>query len=331
MPLKLIPPRTGRPYFYVRGTYLGRFVDRTTKASKRKIAADVMREIEREIESGQFAKRGDPTFADAAVAYINSGGPKRPLKKLEKHFGDRPLRQIDQTAIDEAAFALFPQASNATRNREVYTPMSVILKRAGFEFKLRRPEGSRGRELHGWLWPEEAERLLLAADGLDKEFGLLCRFLLYTGLRLKEATDRFKTDHLRLSEGYAFIPTTKNGEPRPVFLPEHLVAALANHPRGLERKGERVFRFHKGGHLYDLLDEAAKIAGVVMPERQAFHLFRHTYGTWMRRYAGSDTKGLVATGAWKSEQSAGRYAHTVVSEEARKADMLPLCKNVAKP
>jgi hypothetical protein len=40
-------------------------------------------------------------------------------------------------------------------------------------------------------------------------------------------------------------------------------------------------------------------------------------------YAGSDTKGLVSTGAWKSEQSASRYAHAVVSEEATKASLLP--------
>jgi hypothetical protein len=40
-------------------------------------------------------------------------------------------------------------------------------------------------------------------------------------------------------------------------------------------------------------------------------------------YAGLDSKGLVSTGAWKSEQSASRYAHTVVSEEATKAALLP--------
>jgi hypothetical protein len=48
----------------------------------------------------------------------------------------------------------------------------------------------------------------------------------------------------------------------------------------------------------------------------------------MRRYAGSDTKGLVSTGAWKSEQSASRYAHAVVSEEATKASLLPFGESV---
>jgi len=71
---------------------------------------------------------------------------------------------------------------------------------------------------------------------------------------------------------------------------------------------------------------AADAAGVNLPDREAFHIFRHTYGSWMRRYAGSDTKGLVATGAWKSEQSASRYAHTVASEESQKSAMLPKIK-----
>ena len=43
----------------------------------------------------------------------------------------------------------------------------------------------------------------------------------------------------------------------------------------------------------------------------------------MRRFGGLDTKGLIATGAWKDRKSADRYEHVVVSEEARKAVLLP--------
>jgi integrase len=324
MPLKLVPPRKGKtPFWYVRGTYLGQFVDRSTKTDRKAVARKIIEKWHRQIERGEFAPETEPTFLSAAVNYLQHGGQPRPVHRLIEHFGEKPLRQIDQAEIDAAALALFPSHSPATRNREVYTPVSAILKRAGFEMKIKRPQGSRGRELTGWLWPEEAEKLFKAADALDLEFGVLCRFLCYTGLRLKEATVRFKTEHLRLSEGFAHIPITKNGRPRPVFLPPHLVAALANHPRGLARPGKQVFRWHKGGRLYGLLRKAARDAGVVLPEREAFHTFRHTYATWMRRYAGLDTKGLVSTGAWKSEQSASRYAHAIASEEAVKATLLP--------
>lgn len=331
MPLKLIPPRKGKtPFWYVRGTYLGQSVDRSTKADRKAVARKFIEKWQREIEGGEFAVEGEPTFLSAAVNYLRHDGHARPVPRLIEHFGEMPLRQIDQAEIDAAAVTLFPNHSPATRNREVYTPVSAILKRAGVETKIKRPKGSRGRELTGWLWPEEAERLFKAADALDLEFGLLCRFLCYTGLRLKEATVRLKTEHLRLSESFAYIPTTKNGEPRPVFLPTHLVAALANHPRSLKRPGKQVFRWHKGGRLYNLLRKAARDAGITLPEREAFHVFRHTYGTWMRRYAGSDAKGLVSTGAWKSEQSASRYAHAVVSEEATKASLLPFGEAVEK-
>lgn len=326
MPIKLIPPRKGKtPYWYGKGSYLGVTVDRSTKAVRKSIAAKVVSKWEREIESDTFAVKGEPTFLSAAVAYANAGGERRrAIARLNAYFGERPLREITQDVIDAAAHELYPNATPATRNREVYTPVSTILKQAGIKFELRRPKGSRGRVLVGWLWPEDAERLFAAADKQDAEFGLLCRFLCYTGLRLTEGLRRFTIDDLRLAEGFAFIPKTKNGNPRPVHLPPHIVAALANHPRGLDRPGETVFRFHKGGRLYDMLRKAAAEARVTLPEREAFHLFRHTYGTWMRRYGGLDARGLVGTGAWDSEQSASRYAHTVASEDAQRADRLPV-------
>jgi hypothetical protein len=67
-------------------------------------------------------------------------------------------------------------------------------------------------------------------------------------------------------------------------------------------------------------------AEVELPERSAFHIFCHTYATWLRREAGLDTKGLVATGRWKDRKSADRYEHVIVSEEAKKASLLPVRK-----
>ena len=66
------------------------------------------------------------------------------------------------------------------------------------------------------------------------------------------------------------------------------------------------------------------MAGVHIPERVAYHIFRHTWAAWMRRYGGLDTSGLVATGAWRSHSAAKLYEHAEASEEARKADLLPV-------
>src|SRR5688572_20251428 len=86
----------------------------------------------------------------------------------------------------------------------------------------------------------------------------------------------------------------------------------------------------KSGHLYALLRATFFRAGVDLGPRDGFHLLRHTWATWMRRYGGLDTRGLVGTERWKDPKSAARYAHVVVSEEARKAVLLPAPKVRAK-
>jgi integrase len=324
MPLKLIPPRKGKsPFYSVRGTYLGVHVDRSTKAGKRALAVKILAKIERDIESGAFAVKGEMTFAKAALSYMQADGDKRFIKRLLEHFGDKPIKDIDQEAIDQAAVSLYPRGSASTRNRQVYSPTSAVLRHAGKGFHLRRPKGSGGIKQTAWLWPEQTEALFEEAEKLDKEFAALLITLCYTGMRLSEALN-LTWDNVRLADGYAYVPDTKNDEPRAVFLPPVAVAALGSLPGDRDRG--RVFRFSKAGHLYSLLRTAAFKAGVDLPERSAFHIFRHTYGTWMRRYAKADTKTLISTGAWKDPKSVDRYVHTIVSEESKLAALLPTPK-----
>lgn len=322
MPLKLVPPRAGKsPNWTIRGTHLGVSINRTAGTADKKLATKLLASLREEIERGAFSSSKGPTFASAALKYIQAGGERRFVLKLAEHFGETPLERIDQAAIDDAATAIYPHASVATRNRQVYSPVSAILKLSGVDDRLRRPKGARGQRRVFWLTPEQAERLLAAAHAKDVEFGIFLAFLLYTGCRLSEAL-ALDIDRLNLSEAWAYIPITKTGDARLAHLPPVLVAAMATHPRGLERKG-KLFRFGKNGRLYFWLDEVARVAGVDIPPRVAFHAFRHTWATWMRRYGSVDTAGLVETGAWRSRQAAAVYEHLVQSEEARKADHLP--------
>jgi integrase len=319
MPIKLLAPNKYTPFYRGRGTYLGQFVNRSTKARKRAIALKVIANWERDIERGEFAVKGEPTFASAAAAYMRAGGDRRFLKRLLEHFGDMVLGNIKQSTIEEAAIRLYPVGTAATRNRQVYTPISSILRHAGVHLSIRRPKGSVGKVQTGWLWPEQAEAIFAEAEKLDPEFRALLVTLCYTGMRLSEALNLTWND-VRLTDGFAYVPDTKTGEPRAVFLPAVAVAALAN----VARRGDgQLFRFAKSGHLYSMLRAAAFRASVSLPERSAFHLFRHTYATWMRRYAGADSQALIATGAWKDRKSVDRYTHTIVSEEARRAELLP--------
>ena len=125
MPLKLIPPRPGKtPYWSVRGTHLGIYVDRSTQLSEKKDAQKRLNKWREEIERGEFARRTGPTFLKAALLYMETGHQDTFVHDLLDYFGERQLDTIDQAAIDEAAINLYPDATPATRNRQVYTPMS---------------------------------------------------------------------------------------------------------------------------------------------------------------------------------------------------------------
>jgi hypothetical protein len=207
MPIKLIKPRPGKtPYYSGRGTHLGRHVDRSTKSREKSLAIKIIKKWEREIERGEFAEPGEPTFASALIRYLSAGGDPRPTGKLLEYFQATPLREIDGDAIDACATSLFPTQSPATQNREVYTPVSAILKRAGraFDFKINRPKGSRGKIITEWLWPDQAFRICEAALMMDEEFEILLEFLCYTGCRLSDPL-KMKCNDVRLSEAFAYV------------------------------------------------------------------------------------------------------------------------------
>jgi integrase len=319
MPLKLIPPRIGKsPNWTIRGAYLGTGVDRTSGTTVKADARRVLDKIKTEIERGAFAVKGEPTFADAALSYVKATRQRRFILPLEAHFGSRALKGIDGKAIDEAAVAIYPNGSPATRNRQVHTVVSAILRHAGVSIDIKRPKGGQGAVRLHWLWPEQFEALTASAEALDIELKALVTLLVATGLRIGEAL-AIKTDDVRLAESFIFVGMTKNGEPRPVHLPPAAVEALG----WLKPREGRIFRWTKSGLLYVLIKRAFFDAGLD-DGGQPFHILRHTYGSWMRRYANMDERGLTDTGAWKDAKSARRYTHTIVSESARKADLLPI-------
>mgnify|MGYP004533215117 CR=1 FL=1 len=320
MPIELVPPRKGKtPNYYLRGTHFGVTIDRTTGTADRKKAVKVLQKVRADIESGAFAPKGSITFEQGAVSYLRNGGEATYIEPLADHFGAMPLMHLDQAAIDEAAHLLYPGASAGTRNRQVYTPVSAILKHSNIKFALKRPKGAQGIVKTDWLTLEQASVLFDEAAKVDPELRTFLALLCYTGLRLSEAIN-LRVSNINMGESYAFIPRTKNELPRAVFLPPPLIAELGNHPRGMVRPTETVCRFRKNGHFYTLFRKAK--AAACLPHITP-HTFRHTWATWMRRYAKLDIKGLVDTGAWKDAKSASRYAHVVLTEEAQRASLLP--------
>lgn len=331
MPLRLYPPDGARsPNWRIRGTHLGTRIDVSARTPDRKLAAKVLAatrvEIERNaVECDRHSAAPALTFAEAAVIYMESGGERRFMEPILREIGARRLSEIDQAIVNAVAVQIYPGASPATLNRQVYTPIASVLRAGGSTLTLRRPKGARGTQRTFWLREEQLFALLDAADSLHPRFGPFLEFLAYTGARLSEAL-RLRWEDVELERGYALLQRTKNGEPQAVHLPAHLVEALERIPRRHLHTGkplDTVFGFAKAGLIYSLLSKACERAKVEIPDGVAFHAFRHTYGALMRRHGGLDTSGLVATGRWKDRKAAAVYEHVEASESARRADRLP--------
>jgi len=321
MPLKLNPPKEGRsPFYRIRGTYLGIYVDRSAGTADKRLAQRVLKDIQRKIESGQLTD-GGTTFYDAAHSYLKGGGEERFIWKLVDYFGRRELLSIDHAARLRACEELYPGCSPATWNRAVFTPISAIIHHVDPDtgIRIRRPKGAQGEQRTQWVTLEQFVRFL---DHASDQIRRLAVYLVYTGSRLGEALaldwdrdDARAAGHIDLGQAIAIVGRTKNGDPRGVHLPPVVIAELAN----IEPKHGRVFGYRQNWDVYPAWREAAAAAGIAWFTP---HVCRHTYATWMRQQ-GADAKGLLETGAWRDIKSVLRYMHAVASEEAKRADLLP--------
>lgn len=324
MPLKLTR-RHGSPNWYLRGTVRGITVDESTGAADRKAAETIRSKREWEItETSIHGRKATATFLEAAVDYMQAGGERRYLKRLIDYFGTMPLAKIDQAAIDKAADILKPDAKNSTRDRQIYTPLSAIIKRAAKRNlcdwrQIERPSQPKGRVR--WVTAAEAETLI---EACSPQLRPLVIFLFYTGARVSEAV-YLEWPQLDLRRRQVQFLATKNGEARGVPLHTRVIQALTALPH---REGA-VFR-RADGHPYERKRDgggqiktgfhgACRRAGIVNFHP---HDCRHTWATW--HYAANrDLVALMELGGWKSERMVLRYAHMNVAHREQSIAALP--------
>jgi integrase len=250
-------------------------------------------------------------------------GVRRYMAPLLRYFGEIPVDRIDQRAIDAAAEAICPNGSPGTRNRAVYSQISVILKGAGLKVSIKGLKPAPG--IVRWISPEEAGRLVAACS---PHLQPLVLFLLYTGARAGEAL-WLDWSCVDLGRAHVSIPATKNGDPRGIHLHPVLHAALANLPG---RTG-CVFR-RPDGEPYEPLTDPNGSAG-----NRIFHAFkgacqragltnfrvhdlRHTWATWHYQEH-HDLLLLKKHGGWRSLAMVLRYAHANSENDRSSIDALP--------
>ena len=316
----------------MRGSVRGVRIEESTGVTEKGIAEEI--KVKREAElltESVYGKASTMTFAHAAESYLEERGSKRFVGLILQHFLTTPLLKIGQEAVDVAAKKLYPKASNATRNRQVYTPTSAILRHAARKGWCSAPVFGRpkvSKTETEWLRYDQAERLI---QSCGQHLRPLVIFLLYTGARTGEALWLDWAD-VDLERRHVTFRKTKNGTARGVPLHVRVVAALGGLP---DRSGE-VFRTPDGSAYARRApgDDADTSAGSRIKtafkgacRRAAIanftpHGCRHTWATWHYQ-ENRDLTALQRLGGWKTLSMVMRYAHTNVEEHAQSIDRLP--------
>jgi integrase len=323
--------RPKSPNWVIRGTVRGIRVEESAGTDDRKFAEEIRAKRESEIlAESVYGRRATCTFGQAALSYLEGGGSKRFLALVLEHFGTTPLARIDQTAIESGARKTYPGTSNATLDRQFFTPVSAVLRHAARRgwctaLIMDRPDIS--VPVIRWLSVEEANRLI---DACGEHLRPLVIFLLFTGCRIGEAL-WLDWSNIDLARRHVAFVKTKNGEARGVPLHDRVVIALANLPH---REGE-VFRrpdglpyerpkpkrpddTSAGSRIKKAFAGACRRAGI---SNFSVHGCRHTWATW-HYIANRDVTALMRLGGWKTVAMVMRYTHTNVDEHRHTIDRL---------
>lgn len=311
--------RHGSPNYYLRGTIRGISIDESTGIDiGNKIAANeykIRREAE-VLEESIHGKRAVATFSQAALSYIEAGGETTYLTPIIKHFGVTKLAAIGQNEIDLAARKLLPGRAPSTLNRQVYTPISAVIRHAARRggctaFEIERPELPIPRVR--WLTYDEAQRLVEACHWWMRP---LVIFLLYTGARIGEALWLDWHD-IDLDRKHVEFIDTKNGTSRGVPLHSRVIEALrvANNREGcvfLKENGEPYSHIKEDAGTRILAGFGSAVTRAGLTDFTP-HDCRHTWATWHYQ-ANRDLGALQKLGGWKTLAMVMRYAHTNVAE-----------------
>lgn len=311
--LKKYPNRSKN--WFLRGTVAGIVVFESAGTADRGQAERYRLKREREIyDAARLGEVKNASFADAVTVYVNKGKGSRFLTALLDHFKEKPLPQIGQVEIDEAARTLYPKAKASTLNRQVYGPMVAIL-RAAAKAKLpgaTAPMIDRRQETKPEITPADDKHLDALLPHLPEGLAALIILMTYTGLRTGEA---LRVKPVDVVGGFALAGRTKNGEPRMVPLPEG-------------------WEYPSTGWGYDTtqgvgkaLRRAHKAAG--LPYRDGHELGRHAFAARFLK-AGGSIKRLKEAGGWKKLAVVDeRYGHLEMTDVHD--FMRELSRNRAKP
>lgn len=240
-----------------------------------------------------------PTFRASAESYIEHGGKERRyLHRIVEFFGETPIASITPFDVKQMALALYPDASNSTRNRCALTPARSVIIHAyerGWcnlmrltRFKQEKPKRKE---------PASAAWLQLFIRQCDRDclphLAALVLFMATTGARISEAV-RLKWPDVDLNSRRCVLLRTKTSTNSVRDLTDAVVARLRLLARAPE---EHVFTYKSRYSVNERIAAVCDRAGI---SYKSPHLCgRHSFAT-NALALDMDIKTAMEAGDWKS-------------------------------
>lgn len=297
--------------WHYRGTVAGRRLRGSTEATDKKIAERIASEIEAKAWQSHLDGPGSTlTFSQSSIAYRQAGRSDRFLEPIEDYWKDTLVPQITGEAIRQMARKLYPNAANATLNRQGIAPAQAVINYAA-ELEWCRPIRVKRFKVTPKIkqpatleWVEAFSKQALK-DGLP-HLSALCLFMFGTGARRGEAC-ALRWSDVELFKRRAIINQTKVDDQRMANLQTPVITALANIPSN-RHPDELVFNYASGESVGQVWNNVAKRAGI---EPLTPHCCRHGFATSMLQ-AGLDPKTVAKRGGWKDVSTVMKfYAHAL--------------------
>lgn len=303
MPYKLVPPGKRR-FWYVRGTIDRQRFEVSTGETDRRRAETWAAEYVAALGRDAVPDDGPIAFDRAAELFMAWRRPRpaeeRLIRRVAAWFAGRPLAQIRHAHIVEAANAILPAATGATRNRKVVVPIAAVMHYAAeqgwVEYRRFRkfPEPRRSPRQ-----PASDDAMAALMSAVDGHRRAILAVLYETGLRITDALN-IEWAAVNLPAGRLLAKVGKTDERIAIPLSAPLVAMLAGLPKG----GRYVFPWRTRRGVYAWLKPLREQLGVAYTPHQS----RHALATAALE-AGMPDRAAADLGAWRDARSLHRYQH----------------------
>lgn len=350
--------KTGKKDTYqITGTVHGQRIRQSTGTSSYEHAEKQRLDLELELlDRHTWGETKTTVFAEAAVLYMTNGGERRFMNPLLDEFGTMRMAEITDMMVSDFCTRRYPGCGPAGLNRQVYTPLIAVFRRAAKAKICALPHFQRPVK-------KRRKTIKYAKDDYLAQYLPECSVRLYAASMLLSFTGARAAECCRLEDAdvdwdarTAILHETKNGDPRVVVLAPLVYEAMIplrgrrgplfgfktrfSLNQAIERAIDRVNR--KGGAIhFDYVkrpdgkkDRVRVVDGPLILDYLTSHqIGRHAFAARFLKQGGT-LKELQEAGGWKSfkivAETYGHLEKSSVHNAVRNSDK-ELSKLIRKP